>query len=128
VGNLRETESYQIHLETDQLPRLSKKAGSTILGLIKEAAFNARKHAQAANLWIAVRRQQDILEVSVRDDGRGFDFDAEAILAQNRARDQDPGNDIRSRVEVIQGDLSIDSAVGKGTTLHATVPLSNNLA
>lgn len=131
VRHLTETTSCQIHLEADDLPPLSQAAGSTILGLIKEAAANAKAHAQAANLWITVRRQEDalgasMLEVNVQDDGRGFDL--EQVAAKERARGRDPVSDMRSRVDAIQGDLSIESAAGKGTTVRITAPLAFNLA
>ncbi len=124
-SQLASTASFQVHLEADQVPRLRKQAGSAILGVIKEAVGNAKAHAQAANLWITVRCQKDALEVSVRDDGQGFDF--EAVKAKYKAQGVEPASNMSSRVEAIQGRFDMQSAVGEGTTVHVVAPLAPNL-
>jgi signal transduction histidine kinase len=125
-SRVAQTAGFEIHLETDPVPRLSEQAGSTILGVVKEAVANAKAHAEADNVWITVHRQEDMLEVSVRDDGRGFDL--EAVKARYREQGLDPAGDMRARVEAIQGELAIHSAAGQGTTIRVTAPLSVNLA
>ena len=44
-----------------------------LLNIIKEAVSNSLRHAAAGNISVAARRASDQLQVSIRDDGRGFD-------------------------------------------------------
>lgn len=118
IGRLEEEIPFAVHLAIEgDVPRLSGQAESALFDMVQEAVSNARAHAEADHVWIAVRRRQDALEVSVKDDGRGFDL--AAVQADLRSRD---------RFESIQGDLSVESAVGKGTTVRLVSPLTPNLA
>jgi signal transduction histidine kinase len=126
VNRLAQTAPFKVHLETDPVPRLSAQARSAILGVIEEAVANAKAHAQADNLWIELRCQEDVLQVSVRDDGQGFD--PEAVQAKYEAQDIDPASDMRSRLAAIQGKLTLRSAVDEGTTLCVVAPLAVNVS
>jgi signal transduction histidine kinase len=77
-------------------------------------------------VWITLRRDQDALNVSVQDDGRGFDL--EAVQAELKSRGIDPDSGMHGRVKVLQGVLSVESAVGQGTTIRLVSPLIPNLA
>lgn len=100
---------------------LSRLVEDNLLRIGQEAVNNAVKHAHARrisiNLVFDVRRVQLI----IRDDGRGFDYQA----ARN-GRDGHFGLiGMRERVEQIGGTLSIHSTEGAGTEVVADVPVSS---
>jgi signal transduction histidine kinase len=83
--------------------------------IVSEALTNAVKHARARRVLVALTQPDGHLAVEVRDDGCGFDPAAVRGLGLAGLAD---------RVSIVNGDLRIDSKPGRGTTLHAEVPLT----
>ena len=84
--------------------------------VVQEALRNIAKHADARRVDVAVRRVEDEVQVTVADDGKGFDL--------AKAREQSGGLGLRSieeRVRLVGGRLAIDTAPHKGTTLTVWV-------
>lgn len=48
---------------------------NTCFRIVQEAVTNILRHAQAQNIWVKVGQYQDQLNVSIRDDGKGFDIE-----------------------------------------------------
>jgi nitrate/nitrite-specific signal transduction histidine kinase len=121
ANGLAAEKAFTVHLEVEgSVPRLRAEAESVVLGFVQEATANAKKYAQADNLWIAVRCQEDTLSVRVRDDGRGFDVETLRPVVTEA--------DIGKRAQSIQGELFIKSAIGEGTSIELAAPLVPNLA
>jgi signal transduction histidine kinase len=114
VERQRETDSMQLHLDIDALTmRLPSKVEAALFSIVQEAVGNAKKHAQAKNVWIIAQTQEGKLTLSVRDDGRGFDLvNVEESYAQR-------GNlgllNMKERAEIANATLAINSKPGKGT-------------
>lgn len=122
VERLRDSEDMDIHLQMEgKLKRLEGKAESAIFAIVQEAVNNARKYARQSPVWLKVARRKEELEVSVRDQGPGFD------VAQVEASYGQRGSlgllNMRERAEMVNGHLSIQSEIGKGTTVTLIVPL-----
>ena len=66
---------------------------------------------------VGLRRDGDDLELSVRDDGRGFSFD-EASRGLGIAG-------MRERALLVGGDLEIESRPELGTRVRLQVPIEN---
>jgi len=82
--------------------------------LVTEALTNAAKHARATHATVAVSRAEDRAIVEIADDGVG-------------GADLAGGSGLRGladRIGALGGRLVVDSPAGRGTTLHATIPLS----
>jgi len=80
--------------------------------VVSEALTNVVKHAGASNAVVDLRVREGRLEVEVADDGRGgAHMDGSGL----------PG--LADRVAALGGDLRLDSAPGRGTTLGAVLPL-----
>jgi signal transduction histidine kinase len=79
-----------------------------------EALQNAAKHAHATATRVLLTGTVDTLEISIEDDGRGFDPGT------------GPGGtgltSIRERVESVGGSLIVSSVPGLGTRIHAVLP------
>jgi signal transduction histidine kinase len=87
---------------------------NVVLRCAQEAITNAVKHSGAAQLWLTVRQENGGIAVLARDDGRGSDSPA----AGNGLRG------MRERLAHYGGTLVIDSALGRGFSLHAWLPMA----
>lgn len=84
--------------------------------IFKEALHNALRHGQCREiaLDVAVRGKQ--LDVTLRDDGQGFDL--------SRVDEEGDGlANMQRRAAAIGGELLLESFPGKGTTVHFMGPL-----
>ena len=107
------------------MPRLRKEAEAAIFAVVQEAIGNAKKYAQAENMWIEIRQQEDRLQVNVRDDGQGFEVDTTLPVAE--ARGSLGMIHMRESAGLLQGTLTLHSTPGEGATVGLTVPLEPNL-
>jgi signal transduction histidine kinase len=96
-----------------------------VFAIIQEAVGNARKHARAANIWLIVECGDNALRVTVQDDGRGFE--PSEIQANYGLHDTMGMINMRERTAMIEGAFSLESQVGRGTTVRVVAPLSPNL-
>ena len=106
----------RVHLSLHPVP-LSASAELVVYRLVQEAMTNLRKHAQARQVWVALRREGGRVEVSVRDDGRGFDSRQAPARAFGLLG-------MRHRVESEHGTLAVVSSPGQGTEVKASLPES----
>jgi signal transduction histidine kinase len=124
-------ETYQqnvlIQVEEKLLPELELGKQSVIFFIAEEAVNNARKHAQAPNIWVTLKSLgQGIALLEIVDDGVGFD-----VKAVNTAYDKRGSLgmiNLRERAELVSGLLNIDSAPGKGTRVQVYIPLTEDAA
>lgn len=87
----------------------------TVYRLVQEALSNAGQHAGARHVWIGLKPLGVQAEVSVRDDGAGFDAAVRAPRSHGLVG-------MQFRVEGDGGTLDIDSAPGRGTCVRARLP------
>ncbi|MBB4662966.1 GAF domain-containing sensor histidine kinase [Conexibacter arvalis] len=91
--------------------RLSPALETALYRLVQEALTNVVKHAHAERVEVAVRARDGRVELTVRDDGRGFDPEAPrggfGLIG------------MQERVVLAGGSLEVRSAPGAGTTVHA---------
>lgn len=106
-----------LHVEGITAPLPSLHAG-VIYRMIQEGVNNVLKHARAKNLDISVIQEFDELSITLEDDGVGFDTQvaAEGIGLQN----------IRSRVQFLEGEIDIHSSPGNGTLIAMHIPIPKN--
>ena len=108
--------SIEIRAELDGGPeRLPAETESILYRLVQEGLNNIVKHAGASQAHAVLQRSGEVLRVSINDDGRGFDT-ASAGSGFGLTG-------MRERVELAGGELRIDSAPGRGTTVSASIPL-----
>jgi len=87
--------------------------------IVKEALTNALKHAAAGEVRVRAQAAANSFQITVQDDGRGFDPAASSEKQRNGL-----GN-MRRRAQTMNARLSVDSAPGKGTTVKLTVDFPN---
>jgi signal transduction histidine kinase len=108
------TSGVNVHCELESV-QLKPSTELTVYRLVQEALTNVAKYAQARNVTIRMRGNSQDVEISVRDDGQGFDT--------NVTRPSSHGLlGMRYRVEAEGGQMHIDATPGKGTHIHASLP------
>ncbi|MFQ5857091.1 MAG: GAF domain-containing protein, partial [Anaerolineae bacterium] len=88
-----------------------------LLRIAQEALTNVRRHAQASHVTVRLLREDDHLELTVADDGRGFD----PALPQGRHRVGLAS--MRERARSLGGQLTLATSPGQGTRVTVRVPL-----
>ncbi|TFZ01490.1 CHASE3 domain-containing protein [Ramlibacter rhizophilus] len=87
----------------------------TAYRLVQESLTNVAKYAQARHVEVSVHAYTNVVEVSVRDDGQGFDVGGIRPSTHGLAG-------MRHRVEAAGGRLTVTSERGKGTRVLAVLP------
>jgi signal transduction histidine kinase len=87
--------------------------------IVREAARNAYRHAQAQHIETEVTFADAELRIRVRDNGVGID-------SQILARGQKPGHwgllGMRERIEILGGHLDVWSEINAGTEIELRIP------
>ena len=91
-----------------------------LLRLVTEGLLNIARHAQATHAWVCAACDQERLTFEIGDDGIGFDPAVEALQAGHYGL-----LGLRERARLLQGQLFILSAPGKGTTIRLQLPEMN---
>jgi signal transduction histidine kinase len=87
----------------------------TAYRLIQEALMNGFKHGGAKGQMVRLYPDQNNLHLEIRDEGVGFDQDSLEYGGRLGLLG------MRERVESLGGKFWIDTAIGKGTRVHALV-------
>jgi len=113
----------KVDLEADNVGvnPFSSRAGFQVVRIIQEALTNVRKHAGARNASVKIRRSNEHIEITVHDDGEGFDELRVKLGDQTKFGIQT----MKERAETIKGTMQISSTPGDGTTLKLNVPCSS---
>jgi signal transduction histidine kinase len=109
--------SVDIDAQVDHRP--APEVETIVYRITQEALTNVAKHAQADRVWIRLTADQDAVDLTIRDDGVGFDTGQAARLL-NDGHFGLAG--MRERVELGGGRLDLDSNPGTGTTIHVALP------
>ena len=122
VESLAECTGLDLRFQADEgIGRLGTELETVCYRVVQEAITNALRHAEPVHLLIRLRLDAGKLELSVSDDGRGFD--PEAALERSAGGESLGLLGMRERVSLVSGELSIISAPGAGTVIKASFPL-----
>lgn len=116
ISRLCEQTQFRCRLYVSDLPKnvqISSQVRHNLSMAVKEAVHNIIKHANATQVEIRIDYSDDLLNLSVVDDGEGFD-----TSKPNR------GNgliNMKHRCDSIGGDCHVLSECSKGTTIRMTL-------
>lgn len=117
-----EQQKVEIDFETHDLAAtLSPDVSLCFFRVLQEALHNAAKHSGEQHFEVRLWGTPDEIHLTVGDSGVGFDM--------NEAKTS-PGLGLISmqeRLKLLNGILSIESRLQRGTTIHASVPLTSNI-
>jgi NO-binding membrane sensor protein with MHYT domain len=100
--------------------RLPEALETAAFRIAQQALTNIARHAQAKTVHIEMSRDSQAIEMVIRDDGVGFDV--AAATARARAGESLGLVDMAEIAEMVGGDLSITSVLGRGSTVRARFP------
>jgi len=107
--------SPRIHLDLRDDARVDSVAqAEALLRVVQEALTNIVRHAGAVNAWISLRRDGDVVRLSIRDDGRGVVPLREGFGLSG----------MRERLALVGGTLGISQSDAGGVALEITAPHS----
>ena len=109
-----------IVVDAEPVERLPLATEEALYRIGQEAIHNVVKHANASSATIRITAEvDDRLRLTVTDDGDGFD-----------PTDVPRGHlgllGMRQRIDLVGGELEVESTAGKGTTIDAVVPLADS--
>ena len=107
-----------VHLDQqrDHIPSLEPVIAMTVLRIVQEALMNVVRHARARQVYVTIRLVDDMLHLTIRDDGVG--------IANTQGRPSSHGLKImRERAEAFGGILNVGMAPGRGTIVEARIPI-----
>lgn len=96
---------------------LDKKTKTYIYRLTQEALSNIVKHADAREVHVTLVRENEVLTLSIRDNGKGFSPETAGKEGGNGIQN------MRERASLLRGTIDIRSAPGKGTVITVIVPI-----
>ncbi len=92
----------------------------SVFRLVQESVSNALKHAKSKDVWVKTEWHRDIMNITIKDNGRGFD--------KNEVRDKSFGLiGMRERIDLLKGDMTITSTPSNGTIIYFRIPLLNEI-
>jgi signal transduction histidine kinase len=108
--------SIGVGMQVDgNLSDLTDSQRIVLFRVVQEALSNVRKHSEATRVTVALQSSLTFVELTVTDDGCGFD---PRLLATDRLGLAG----ISERVRLLGGAVEIDTKPGAGTTVRATLP------
>ncbi|MDQ2664817.1 MAG: sensor histidine kinase [Gemmatimonadota bacterium] len=117
----REQASLDVEVDACELDVvIPAPVAAALYRVAQEALRNAARHANATRIDIRLRQDGRQAMLEIEDNGAGFDV---ALAEQRR-----PGMGLfsmRERMGLVNGRLAVNSARNRGTSIMATVPLTN---
>jgi len=112
-----ERQNIEIDFRAGAIPKaLPKEISLCLFRVLQEALMNAIKHSEARRFEVGLVNVSNDIELTVHDSGIGFDLE-KAMSGQGLGL-----TSMRERLKLVDGQLSIDSKLQGGTTVHARVP------
>ncbi len=101
--------------------RLPATLETVCFRVVQEAFTNVLRHAHATRCWINLVLRDGEVQITVGDDGRGFDVGD----ARRRALAGESLGllSLQERVQLFGGQIAIDAAPGRGTTIRVRFPV-----
>lgn len=97
--------------------RFAPEVETNLYRIVQEALNNTHKHAKAKSAAVVIEMREDLLVVVIEDNGQGFNLKDK----QNKSKGIGLIG-MKERAQLVGGELEIESAPGKGTTVFVRVP------
>ncbi len=111
-------QKLKVQLFTDGLnTQIDSNTEIFLYRIIQECVNNVLKHANASELNISILVDENELDVTIEDNGKGFNIN-------NLSEKAGIGiSNIQKRIQFLKGDIHWDSIEGRGTTVVMNVPM-----
>lgn len=117
--------TYTVNVHDSSYP-LSEQMKILLYRSVRELLINAAKHAEAESVQIIIRRVDNAIEITIEDNGMGFD--TSGLNGMHYSRSSGLGLlSIRERLKQMGGRFDIHSSRGQGTKVILLAPLEKNV-
>jgi PAS domain S-box-containing protein len=103
-----------------EIEALENTKQTVLYRVAQEALTNVVRHARATEVRMSVMRLENAVLMEIKDDGKAFDV-KKALVARGNLRLGLVG--MKERIEMVGGDLTIESVPGTGTTVLTRIPM-----
>ena len=93
-----------------------------VLQIIRESLHNVQKHAGATRVAVSMEKTERGLEISVDDNGHGFNFAGTYTLEELDLLRLGPAS-LKRRARSLNADLQVESRPGRGAGLKFRIPM-----
>jgi PAS domain S-box-containing protein len=107
----------KFHFDTElDMAEVNREGATAVFRIFQEVLTNVLRHSQAQNIYVKLLDHDDVIELEVRDDGRG-------ITERERRNTHSLGLlGMKERALLVGGNVTIRGAQGRGTTVTVRVP------
>ncbi len=114
----KEQNEIEVHFTASGTERrLESYLEIMIFRAVQELVSNSAKHSQSSSIRTHIDTNEERVVVDVEDDGQGFN--------EEQALENSMGiKVIKERVDILNGEFNIDTAIGQGTRIGFTIPLA----
>ncbi len=112
----------ELNLDEEEALNINDRVATTAFRVVQEALTNVARYAKASKVDIHVVNLGKELLIVIQDNGIGF---------ESKALGDKPGFGLlgmRERANMLGGHISIESAIGKGVRIEASLPIDNAAA
>src|SRR6185436_9449744 len=102
---------------------LPQEMTSEVLQMLREALATVQKHSAATRVAVALEKTDRGLEISIDDNGHGFNFAGTYTLEELELMKIGPAS-LKRRARSLNADLVVESRPGRGAGLKFRVPLA----
>jgi signal transduction histidine kinase len=116
---LSQEQEVRIEFHSESMPKnLPYETALCLFRVLQEGLQNAFKYSGSKHFEVWLKGAPNKIELTVRDSGGGFDPEV-ALSGQGLGL-----TSMKERLKLVHGELAIDSGLGRGTVIRATVPLN----
>ncbi|MDX5511553.1 MAG: sensor histidine kinase [Hymenobacteraceae bacterium] len=118
ISKINETQVITIELDIVELQeKIDVTLENSLYRVIQEILTNSLKHAKATLMQVQLIKHENELILMIEDNGVGFD-------TQHLDKNQGIGlKNVKSRIDCLNGEMYIDSVLGRGTIITIEIPL-----
>lgn len=118
LNDLQKSGNYKVSVSIEEeLPAIGSDKPIILFRMIQEVVNNIIRHAEADTIWLDVKKENNKLEIAIKDNGKGFDAgkNSTGVGLQN----------LKNRSKMINAGLLISSEPGNGTTVTISIKTEN---
>ncbi len=109
----------EITSEIDSIDNIFNESEEiSVYRIVQESLNNVIKHSDASNAIVKIKRTESQILITIEDNGKGFDFE--------NVKSKSGGLGLvglQERTQLLNGKFSIESKIGKGTSIHVEIPI-----
>lgn len=118
VSTIHETTKVKVDINVLQESVISNPLINLMaFRVVQESFNNILKHAKCKNAKIDIHLNNEVLRITIEDDGKGFDVDSTIKNASGYGL-----YNMKERIDIVNGIFQITSVLNKGTQIKVSIP------